>query len=96
MTKKLGTSYYIAPEVLLHEYNEKCDVWSLGVIMYILLCGYPPFTGRNENQILRRVAKGKFEFDKKDWKGISREAKSLISRMLEFDPSKRMSVSDCY
>ena len=52
MRKKLGTPYYIAPEVLREEYDEKCDVWSCGIMLYILLCGYPPFTGRSEEEIL--------------------------------------------
>ena len=64
MTKKLGTvliiflirqPYYIAPEVIRMDYNEKCDIWSCGVILYILLCGYPPYTGKNEKEIMKNV-----------------------------------------
>jgi calcium-dependent protein kinase len=57
--------YYIAPEVLKQNYDKKCDVWSCGVIMFILLSGYPPFGGDSEEEVLRRVAAGKFEFDSK-------------------------------
>ncbi|CAD8206359.1 unnamed protein product [Paramecium octaurelia] len=93
MTKRLGTPYYIAPEVLNHNYNEKCDVWSCGVILYILLCGYPPFTGKNENEIFEKVKIGKFKFPIEEWDSISREAKSLIQRMLQVDVTSRYSAS---
>ncbi|CAD8181434.1 unnamed protein product [Paramecium pentaurelia] len=92
MTKKLGTAYYIAPEVLKQDYNEKCDVWSCGVILYILLCGYPPFTGKTEKDIMHKVSEGKFKFDQEDWGFISEEAKNLIIKMLQVNPNQRISA----
>lgn len=62
MKKTLGTPYYVAPEVLKQDYNEKCDVWSVGVILYILLCGYPPFMGNSQEEVLQNVKIGKYEF----------------------------------
>ena len=82
MTKKHGTPYYIAPEVIRRRYNEKCDVWSCGVIMYIMLCGYPPFNGKTEAEIMKKVLSGKFSFPEKGWGHISDSAKKQIRGML--------------
>jgi calcium-dependent protein kinase len=94
MHEKYGTPYYIAPEVLQRNYDEKCDVWSCGVILYILLCGYPPFNGPNDVEIMKAVKNGKFTFDDPDWKMISPEAKSIITKMLMLSPNKRVSARE--
>lgn len=78
MKTRAGTPYYIAPEVLTGSYNETCDIWSAGVILYILLCGYPPFFGDNDQEILDSVRKGYFDFDGPEWVYVSEEAKHLI------------------
>ncbi|KAM3132738.1 hypothetical protein pb186bvf_015166 [Paramecium bursaria] len=92
MRKRLGTPYYIAPEVLSQEYNEKADVWSCGVIMYILLCGYPPFAGRTDQDTLKKVKEGKLLFDVNDWSLISNQAQDLVKKMLTLDPKQRLSA----
>jgi calcium-dependent protein kinase len=63
LREKLGTPYYIAPEVLDKSYGPKCDVWSAGVITYILMCGEAPFSGDSDNDIMKAVRLGKFNFD---------------------------------
>jgi calcium-dependent protein kinase len=77
---------------LSRKYDEKCDVWSCGVILYILLCGYPPFNGNSGEQIIARVKKGKYVLSGKGWENISSDAKNLIKKMLEISPSKRISA----
>jgi calcium-dependent protein kinase len=95
MNRISGTPYYIAPEVLFEKYDEKCDVWSCGVIMYILLCGYPPFNAENDNEIMNKIKIGKFSFPDEEWSNVSSEAKDLVTKMLTFKSSDRASAAEC-
>ena len=79
---KVGTAYYVAPEILKGDYNEKCDIWSAGVILYIFLSGSPPFNGPNDNEIYNKIVKMKFSYPEQKWKNVSDEAKDLINHML--------------
>lgn len=82
MHQTYGTPYYIAPEILAGEYNEKCDIWSCGVILYILLCGRPPFDGENDDEILENVAKGIYKISGPIWSKVSTEGIDLVRKML--------------
>jgi calcium-dependent protein kinase len=93
MTTKAGTPYYISPEVLEGKYDESCDIWSAGVILYILLSGVPPFYGNTDPEILDSVRKGIFTFNIPEFKGVSDSAKDLISKMLT-KPEKRIKASE--
>lgn len=94
MTTVLGTPYYIAPEVLRNKYDKSCDLWSVGVIAYILLCGYPPFNGNNNDETHRAVSHGVYYFPSREWKGTSRESRDFIRQLLKMDPSKRMTAEE--
>jgi calcium-dependent protein kinase len=90
--KLVGSSYYIAPEVLKKHYNEKCDVWSCGVIMYILLSARPPFGGEDDNEIMERVATGKYDLESPPFNKLSKNSIDLIKRLLTMDPEQRISA----
>ena len=92
--KVLGSCYYIAPEVLNKKYNEKCDIWSCGVILYILLSGNVPFNGRDEREITQKIKLGKFDLNRKPFDNISEEAKDLIKQCLEMNVNKRISAKE--
>lgn len=94
MEERYGTPYYIAPDVLNKSYNEKCDIWSLGVILYILLVGYPPFNGSDDKKIIDAVKKGKYTLDEPEWDDVSEEAIDLVKKCLTYDPDKRISASE--
>ena len=92
--KVLGSCFYIAPEVLNKKYNEKCDIWSCGVILYILLCGNVPFNGRDEREISQKIKSGKFDLNISPFDKISNEGKDLIKQCLELNVNKRISAKE--
>jgi len=92
MTSLVGTPYYIAPEVLRRKYDKSCDLWSVGVIAYILLCGYPPFNGANNREVHQAVRRGRYNLRSEEWSLVSREARDFVQRLLQRDPRKRMTV----
>jgi len=92
LTSKAGTPYYVAPQVLSGKYDMSCDVWSCGVIMYVLLCGYPPFYGETDKEILTKVRSAQFSFPASDWSGMSEDSKTLIKQMLQLNPRQRFTA----
>jgi len=89
LTTKAGTPYYVAPQVLAGKYDHLSDLWSCGVIMYVLLCGYPPFFGETDAEVLSKVRLGNFSFNATDWKNVSEDAKNLIRMLLKMNPRDR-------
>lgn len=92
MSTKTGTCYYVSPEILTGSYNEKCDIWSLGVILFMMLSGYPPFDGDTDKFILEAVKSGPLLFNEPVWDTISFEAKELITHLLDRNTETRYSA----
>jgi calcium-dependent protein kinase len=85
ITEVLGTPYYMAPEIMNENYNEKCDIWSIGVITFMLLSGKAPFYGDSDQAIFDMVKKGEVIFSHRSWKLVSVEAQDFISTLLTHD-----------
>ena len=88
---RFGTPYYIAPEVLQESYNEKCDVWSIGVILYLLLIGQAPFDGEDDNIICQKIISEEINYDSNRIKNLSKESIDFMKKLLEKNPDKRIS-----
>lgn len=96
MNSPNGTPYYIAPEVLKGSYTTQCDNWSMGVVMFIMLSGKPPFGGRSNKEIIDNVLKGSYSFNSSVWTGISKLAKDLISKLLDRQADMRLTAEEAY
>lgn len=95
LTTQCGTPGYVAPEILNSvPYGIKADMWSLGVIVYTLLGGYPPFADKNQRNLFRKIRNGQYEFHEEYWENISDDAKDLIQCLLTVEPRERMSAKD--
>lgn len=90
----VGSPYYMAPEVLRRNYGPEVDVWSAGVILYILLCGVPPFWAATEEGIAHAIIRGKIDFQRDPWPKVSKEAKELVKNMLDPNPYTRLTVDE--
>ena len=90
----LGTPYYVAPEVLKGNYDEKCDIWSIGAMTYLMLCGDPPFTGDSNNEIFKKIVKGELKFNLYKWKNISEDAKDFVKLCLNKNAAQRPSATE--
>ncbi|XP_030521370.1 calcium-dependent protein kinase 10-like [Rhodamnia argentea] len=90
----VGSPYYMAPEVLKRNYGPEVDVWSAGVILYILLCGVPPFWAETEQGVALAILRGNIDFKREPWPQISDAAKNLVRQMLDPDPRKRLTARE--
>lgn len=89
-----GTPGYVAPEILERKpYDTQCDLWSLGVIVYILLGGYSPFEEPTQEELFRKIRAGKYTFHVEFWDPVSQDAKDFINCLLTVNPRKRLNAT---
>lgn len=91
MSSLCGTPYAVAPEVLSAQgYRKVVDLWSIGVICYFLLCGFPPFVAEKVNEVFEQILNADYDFPSPYWDKISKNAKSFVSSLLVLEPDKRL------
>ena len=94
MSTVVGTCTFIAPEVLRREYDRRCDYWSLGVVTYLMMCGYPPFAGNTNEEVCQAVLKGRLRFDPKYWGDVPKEAECFVKGLLKVNAKSRMGAAE--
>nr|XP_048316477.1 serine/threonine-protein kinase 33 isoform X2 [Myodes glareolus] len=95
MQTTCGTPIYMAPEVInAHEYSQQCDIWSIGVIMYLLLCGEPPFLANSEEKLFELIRKGELQFEDPVWDSVSDSAKNVLKQLMKVDPAHRITAKE--
>ena len=95
MRNPVGTAYYMSPELLKGKYDKSCDVWSVGIIVYILLCGHPPFNGFTDSDIFESIESGHLGFpNNQAWSDKSDRAKDFIKCLLRREPSRRLTAKE--
>lgn len=94
LTVRCGTPSYVAPEIVKNQpYDQSCDMWSVGVVIYVMLCGYTPFREKTQDKIFERIKAGEYKFDRADWSMISAEAKDLIKGLMCINPDRRLTAA---
>ncbi len=95
MSSLVGTPLYMAPQILVgKKYDEEVDWWSIGVILYVLLCGYPPFESDNQADLRNQILNLGVKFDSDDWQNVSVEARDLVQKLLIIEQDKRIKVEE--
>ena len=96
LTDRVGTPSYVAPEVLKNlPHDQRVDIWSLGVVVFVLLVGYPPFLEEDQTTLFHKIRNGEWVFYEDDWKHISNEAKEFVQKVLVVDPNERWTIEEC-
>lgn len=96
LSTPMGTCYYMAPEMLKYDYDERIDIWACGIIMHVLLVGYPPFNGQTDKEIFDNILNQELVFREGDWDKVTPDAINLVKKMLEKDPDKRISLEEVF
>lgn len=93
---RVSNRTYVAPEILKNvPHDERVDLWSIGVVLFVLLVGYPPFLEDNQSALFEKIRTGTWEFIESDWRHISEDAKDLVRGLLVVDPKERWSIAEC-
>lgn len=96
LSERVGTPYYVAPEVLLKDYDERCDLWATGVIAYMMMTKKPPFKGENEVDIMQNILTKEPLYSKALYEKYSLESVNFVKHLLVKNPTRRLSIEEAY